>query len=282
MFLKKSPILFLFISVVLFLPIFSAKASVAKPVKILIVPGHDNEVWGAQYGNIKEANMTLALATRIFNSLKKDKRFEVHITRDKNGYTKEFADYFINHKEDIVSFKENAKQKTKTEIAIGNFIQKIGVPHNKVTSNTAIKLYGINKWANENQIDAVLHIHFNDYPRKTKWTIGKYTGFAVYMPEGQMANWKESGQLAADIYLQLEKKYSTSNFSAEKGGLVPDQSLIALGANNSLLPSVRSVLVEYGYIYEKKFRNYETRHRAYDDMASLTVKGIKNYFLLTP
>lgn len=282
MFRKKSPILVIFIFVVLFLPIFSVKASVAKPVKILIVPGHDNEVWGAQYGNIKEANMTLALATRIFNSLKKDKRFEVHITRDKNGYTKEFADYFINHKEDIVSFKENAKQKTKTEIAIGNFIQKIGVPHNKVTPNTAIKLYGINKWANENQIDAVLHIHFNDYPRKTKWTIGKYTGFAVYLPDKEFDNFMESGQLGASIYLELKKKYSTSNLKQEAGGLIHDQKLIAVGASGTINASVRSVLVEYGYIYEKKFRNYETRHKAYDDMANLTVKGIKNYFLLAP
>lgn len=282
MFRKKSLIIFIFIFSVLFLPIFSAKANVANPVKILLVPGHDNEVWGSQYGNIKEADMTLALATRIYDALKKDKRFKVYITRDKNGYTKEFVDYFANNEAEIISFKENAKQKTKAEIAIGNFIKKINPPHHGVSKNVSIKLYGINKWANENDIDAVLHIHFNDYPRKTKWTLGKYKGFAIYMPEGQMANWKKSGQLAADIYLQLEKKYSTSNFSPEKGGLVPDQSLIALGANNSLLPGVRSILVEYGYIYEKKFRTKNDRLQSYKDMASLTVAGIKNYFSFTP
>jgi len=79
-----------------------AQASI--PIKILLVPGHDNEVWGAQYGNIKEADMTLALATRIFNILKKDKRFEVYITRDSKGYTKKFADYFSTHKDEILAF----------------------------------------------------------------------------------------------------------------------------------------------------------------------------------
>ena len=127
-------------------------------------------------------------------------------------------------------------------------------------------------------MDAVIHIHFNDYPRTSKWLVGKYRGFAVYFPDGQLQNFKESANLAADIYTQLHKKYSTSNYEKEIGGLVPDQTLIALGANDSLLPTVRSVLVEYGYIYEKKFRKKSTRLQAYKDMAELTAVGIKNYF----
>ena len=61
------------------------------------MPGHDDKVWGARYGNTKEATMTLAVATQIYNLLKKDKKFQVYITRDSKGYTKEFADYFANH-----------------------------------------------------------------------------------------------------------------------------------------------------------------------------------------
>ena len=45
-----------------------------------------------------------------YNILKKDKRFEVHITRDKNGYTKEFQDYLNANQGSIVSFKNNAKK----------------------------------------------------------------------------------------------------------------------------------------------------------------------------
>lgn len=246
------------------------------PVKILLVPGHDNDVWGAQYSNLKEADMNLVLATKIYNLLKKDKRFDVHITRNSSGYTKEFADYFESHRADIISFKENAKKAAANNIASGYFTEKESVPHNAVTEDISVILYGINKWAGENKIDAVIHVHFNDYPRPTKWTKGKYMGFVIYMPEGQMANSIESVNLAKSIFTQLIKKYVSSTYPKEVGGLVPDQSLIALGARETLPTSVRSILIEYGYIY--RFGNTSMRHKAYTIMASLTATGIKNYF----
>jgi len=271
--------LFILSLIFILTPLFSAHASA--PIKILLVPGHDNEVWGAQYGNIKEAAMNLAVANRIYSILEKDKRFEVYITRDNStplGYTKEFTDYFTLHWADIIAFEKSKKQEMQNDITSGEFIQKENVPHHQVSSDVAIRLYGFNKWANENKIDAMIHIHFNDYPRSSKWTIGKYTGFAIYIPDGQLANWKESGQLAADIFIQLKKKYHTSTYKPELGGLIPDQKLIALGSNGTLSGTVRSVLIEYGYIYEKKFRDYTTRHQAYQDMADRTVQGIENYF----
>jgi len=261
---------------ILFVPILEVKA--AMPIKILLVPGHDNTVWGAQYGNMKEADMNLAVATRLYNLLKKDKRFEVYITRDANGYTKEFADYFANNQADILAFKENAKKTTKNKITNGSFIIEPNAPHHNVSEDVAMRLYSFNKWADENKIDAMIHIHFNDYPRPSKWTIGNYKGFAIYMPNGQFANAKESGQLAADIFTQLNKKYITSTYKPEAGGLIPDQQLIAIGANNTLNASVRSVLIEYSYIYEKKLRTKSTRLAAYTNMAQLTATGIENYF----
>ena len=260
----------------LFVPIFCVKAST--PIKILLVPGHDNEIWGAQYGNTKEADMTLSLATQIYNLLKKDKRFEVQITRDKKGYIKEFAEYFVQEEMEISVFKEKAKQLTLEKIINGSFLQKENVVHNTVTKSVSNILYGINKWANENAMDAVIHIHFNDYPRSTKWKIGKHQGFSIYLPDNQLVNWKGSGQLAANIFTQLKKKYNTSTYDKELGGLIPDQKLIALGSNGTLLEDVRSVLIEYGYIYEKKFRTSSVRLQSYKDMAALTVVGIKNYF----
>lgn len=248
------------------------------PVKILLVPGHDNEVWGAQYGKVKEAAMNLAVASRIYNILKKDQRFEVHITRNTAGYTEEFADYFTAEGDEIVAFIEKSKNEMQSKIDNGSFVEKTNPPHNRASEDTAIRLYGFNKWANENKMDAVIHIHFNDYPRPNSWTIGEHKGFAIYIPEGQMLNSDGSALLAANIFIQLEKKYSKSTYEKEQGGLVPDQSLITLGSNGSLLSSVRSVLVEYGYIYEKKFRNYTTRHQAYADMAKLTATGVTKYF----
>ncbi len=262
------------ILIFIFAPIFSVKA--AEPVKILLVPGHDNESWGAQYGNLKEAAMTLAVGKRIYDILKKDERFEVQITRDSMGYTEKFAEYFTNHEADIISFIESSKKERQDNIINGSFIERENPPHNTANKDRAIKLYGFNKWANENNIDAMIHIHFNDYPRTKSWTKGTYKGFAIYMPEGQMINSRESILLAGDIFSQLIKKYITSTYEEELGGLIPDQSLISLGANDTLLSSVRSVLIEYAYIY--RLGNSASRHKAYDNMASLTAQGIKNYF----
>ncbi len=250
--------------------------SYAAPIKILIVPGHDNDVWGAQYGNTKEADMNLNLAMRIYNILKKDKRFEVHITREIGGYTQEFQEYFTQQYNDIKAFKENAKQKQQDKISSGSFIEKENPPHNNASEEVAIKLYGINKWADEQNMDAVVHVHFNDYPRSNPWTKGIHKGFVIYEPEEQMVNSKESAKLAKSIFTQLHKKYMTSTYEEELGGLVPDQSLIALGSNGTLLPSVRSILIEYGYIY--RFPTKKSRDTAYVNMASLTTAGIKNYF----
>ncbi len=255
-----------------------AEASMVTPIRILLVPGHDNEVWGSQYGNTKEADMTLELATKIYDILKQDERFEVYITRDTAGYTKEFADYFSSEREAILNFKTTARKAEKEKIAAGNFIEKETVAHNTVSKDIAVILYGINKWANENKMDAVIHIHFNDYPRSSRWAIGKYKGFAIYLPDGQLPNWKESGQLAANIFIELSKKYLASNYKKELGGLIPDQKLIALGSSSTLLPGVRSVLIEYGYIYDKKFRTKSARENSYENMSQMTVDGIQNYF----
>ncbi|MFA6273734.1 MAG: N-acetylmuramoyl-L-alanine amidase [Candidatus Paceibacterota bacterium] len=275
--MKKILFLF-FILIFTFVPVFFVNA--VEPIKILLVPGHDDEIWGAQYGNLKEADMNLRLATDIFNILKKDKKFKVFITRDKNGYTKEFSNYFTNEREKIIEFKNFAKIKTQKEISDGSFVEKSGVPHIAASEDMAIKLYGINKWANENKIDAVIHIHFNDYPRKTKWQMGKYKGFAIYIPEEQMLNSKESTTLAKKIFTQLKKKYTISNYEKELGGLIQDQQLIALGSKGTLNEKVKSVLIEYGYIY--RFGNKIMRFKAYNNMANATVKGIKNYFSITP
>ncbi|MFA5840956.1 MAG: N-acetylmuramoyl-L-alanine amidase [Candidatus Paceibacterota bacterium] len=270
-------ILFIF-SIFFLVPLSKSQASVAAPIKILLVPGHDDEVWGAKYRNVKEADMNLAVATQIYNLLKKDKRFDVYVTRDNNGYTKDFADYFPAQRDKILAFEQNAKKIMNSNISSGNFVQKENAPHHTVSEDIALRLYGFNKWANENKIDAVVHFHFNDYPRSNSQKIGKYKGFAIYMPDGQFVNSRESGQLAANIFTQLHKKYASSDWKPEAGGLVPDQKLIAIGANNTLNASVRSVLIEYGYVYEKKFRTKAARLSAYKNMASLTSTGIKNYF----
>lgn len=222
--------------------------------------------------------MNLALATKIYNILKQDPRFEVHITRNGGGYTQEFADYLSTQKQAIIAFEQNAKKNLQAEIASGTFVRKANAPHHSVSADLAMRLYGYNKWAMENNMDAMIHIHFNDYPRPSKWVIGMYKGFTIYIPDQQFPNYNISANLAKSIFAQLTKKYTTSTFPPEKGGLITDEKLIAIGANGTLNATVRSVLIEYSYIYEKKLRTPSIRQQTYTDMANLTANGIKNYF----
>ncbi len=180
-------------------PVFCAQANA--PYKILIVPGHDDESYGAIFNGVKEADMNVKLGLYLYNLLKKDKKFKVFITRDWQGYTKEFSDYFANNGDRINDFIENSKTSFQNKIVSGE-IKKVdnNVYHNYASNKVAGILYGINLWANENNIDAVIHIHFNDYVRDKKWEIGDYKGFVIYMPYNQFKFAKESTDLAAYIF----------------------------------------------------------------------------------
>lgn len=244
-------------------------------LKVLIVPGHDNENSGAQYGTLREADMNLELATKIYNQLKEDGRIEPYITRDENGYVKEFTDYYLNHKKDIITFLANAKKKMKKKLATGAFVKKSNTPHQAVSDDIALRLYGFNKWANDNNADVVVHVHFNDYSRPSVWAVGEREGFAIYMPDSQFVNASPSRFLAKDIHAELSKNFKTSDYIKEQGGLVSEQKLIAIGASGTLEKDVASVLVEYGYIY--KFGSRKNREKSYRLMADATFKGIDNY-----
>lgn len=272
--IRNTFLIILFISGLFILPL--SRVSAIEPIKILIVPGHDSDIWGAQYGNIKEADMNFRLATELYKILNADKRFQVYMTRDTLGYTTTFSDYFSLHQAEIEKFKEDAKQKTAEKINRGELVVTDGAPHNNAPALSALLLYSFNKWAGENDIDAVIHVHFNDYPRENNWVMGIHKGFVIYTPEKQMANGEASLSLAQSIFKELKKKYITSTYPPEEGGLVEDQKLIALGTNGTLPATVRSILIEYGYIY--RFSNSIFRHKSYQDMAARTATGIKNYF----
>ena len=256
-------------------PFFRVQAQ-GNSVKILLVPGHDSKSPGAIYGNLKEKDMNMILANKIMDILKKDARFDVHITQDTMGYTKEFAEFFKAKKKSVEIFMASSKANMESHLAKGTFVKKTNTPHGLASEDTVFKLYGINKWVNTNDVDAVIHIHFNDYKRKTKWTIGDRRGFAIYVPDEQFVNGLKSKALAESIFAELNKEYSVSNYYKEMAGVVPDQKLIAVGANKTLIYSVRSVLVEYGYIYE--FGDSDVRQKAYTKMSELTAQALKNHF----
>ena len=131
----------------------------------------------------------------------------------------------------------------------------VQVEHNSVANNTSLRLYAINKWANENDVEIVFHIHFNDYPGRNLDQPGKYSGFSIYIPEYQLPNHITSSGLAKSLKNQLEKYFAKSDLPIESSILIEDQELIAVGSNASR--DGISVLTEYGYIYEPQFAKKE-------------------------
>lgn len=249
-----------------------------KPLNILIVPGHDNISVGAEFQGLKEADLNAEVANDLFDLLQKDRKFNVFVTRNKNGdYNDWFSAYLENQKSAISVFRDYSR-KIMTYAVNKGLVKKYRpkVYHNPASDDASLKLYGVNKWANQNDADIVIHIHFNDYPTRKYNLPGKYSGFAIYVPENQLPNSRASVELAKSIKNRLEKYFPKSNFPGEAATIVEDQQLVAVGSSGSL--DAAALLVEYGYIYESQFINSQLRPLVMKELALQTYLGIRNYF----
>lgn len=244
-------------------------------INILIVPGHDQDSWGTQYGSLKEIDLNIELSLYLYDFLRSEKKFNVIVTQDKNGYNKIFFSYFIDSFKEIIEFIEGKRFIMKNAVKDELIDPHNGVIHNTATNKAIIKLYGINKWANENDIDIVIHIHFNDYGGRRN-NSKKYDGFSIYTPENQYSNSIISNEIAKYIFDRLHTISSVSSLRQEKAGIVEDQELIAIGSNNTL--DSAGMLIEYGYIYERQFTDKDTRSHMLKELAFLTYRGLIDFF----
>jgi len=145
--------------------------------------------------------------------------------------------------------------------------------HRETPFEAAIFMYGVNKWAGENEVDLTLHLHFNNNPKYK----GKpnYEGFAIYIPEKQYQNSLSSRKIAEFLLAEITKVQKVSTMKAESKGIVEDQELIALGCyNTSLTPSL---VVEYAYIYEDIMLAQDSRDNFITQMALSTAQALEIY-----
>ena len=248
----------------------------AKKVRILLVPGHEPDYGGAEYGSLKERNMTVELADDLQQFLSQNSRYQVFITRDTQSWSPTFADYFSTEWNDIIAWEKAHKDEVINLERLGQF-QAVtpGVQHQTVPDDVALRIYGIDKWVDENDIDIVIHVHFNDYPGHGT-VPGKYSGFTIYVPQKEYDNSSTTQAVAGAIFRRLAKYSAVSNLSGESSGIVQDQDLIAIGAYNSV--DAASMLIEYGYIYEPQFTDDSLRSPAIKDLAFQTYLGLQDFF----
>ena len=242
---------------------------------ILIVPGHEPNYGGAQFGSLYERNMVVEVGQDLQKFLETNPSYKVSITRNTKSWSSTFADYFKNHWNDIIAWEKTSKKNESKLVALGPSTAP-SVIHNSAPTDVAIRLYGITKWANENNIDLMIHLHFNDYPGHSSHVAGKYSGLVIYTPAIQYANSPTTKAIADAVFKRLSLYNPISNLPIESKGVIDDPELIAVGANNTA--DAASMLIEYDYIYEPQFVNPKVHSLALKDLAYQTYLGIQDFF----
>ncbi len=236
-----------------------------EPFRVLLVPGHDVKTGGTYYKGLYERDVAVTVAEKIAAELSTTS-YDVMIARNTEAWHPTLEKYFTDHEDEIIAWKSDLQMKSKERLSSG---EKKFVPdmadHSEVDKRTSVQLYGINKWANENDIDLVLHIHFNGSGDRS------HTGFTVFIPESQHVNSTTSRAIAQYIYDELKTTFTPESSLP----LLEDQSLIALGASDTL--EKPAVLIEYAYIYETMLQEPAQREKTLTDMAARTVAGILAY-----
>jgi N-acetylmuramoyl-L-alanine amidase len=254
---------------------YEAAGAGGEKVKILLMPGHEPGFGGTELGALKERDIAVEIANDLAAHLKTDPRLEVFIARDTTAWAPELSEYFEEEWTDIERFVRSARRAMNLLIKKETIEERtFEVGHNTAATDVALRLYGINKWANENEYDLAIHIHLNDNPGATN-----HSGFAVYIPDSQYGNSESSKALGTEIANELNQFNASSTLPIENYAIVEDQSLIALGSRGTA--NFASVLIEYGYIYENKISNASARPAVLDDFAYQTYRGIRD-FLGTP
>jgi N-acetylmuramoyl-L-alanine amidase len=221
--------------------------------------------------------LAVELGQDLQKLLQVDDRYQVFITRDDRAWDPTFVDYFAKNWNNIAAWEKLARQKMQYLISVGLMTKPTPtIIHDNAPKNVAQRLYGITKWSNENNINVMIHIHFNDYTGRRWNRVGKYSGFAIYVPAPQFSNSSISHDIAQDIYKKLAEHNKVSNFPLEASGIIDEPGLIALGENNT--SNAASVLIEYGYIYEKQFTDPKLRSQSLQDLAQQTFSGLQDYF----
>ena len=258
----------------------SASSTPQNKFHILIVPGHEPSDGGTEfkspYGMLYERNFTVELGNDLESYLQNNGNYQVDITRDTTAWSPVFATYFQNDWNSIISWEQEAKSKYATGTMAEELDADSGEIHNNAAADVALRLYGITKWSDENGVDLMIHIHFNNYPGSPAKTAGKYSGLSMYIPASEYANSSATKPIADALFKRLTLYNPISNLPIESAGLMADPTLIATGAYDTA--KMPSILIEYEYIYEPQLVNPATRSLALKDLAYQTYLGLEDYF----
>ena len=229
------------------IPAFMVANGIAAEKKIALIAGHDYRASSGGASGIagKESEINLKIALRLEDYLESQKFAEVFVNRRKLKYDPGLISYIQNKSDKKTGGKNISYYRILTETA---------------------------NYLNENKLDIIVNIHMNDVNEKFK-NRRNFEGFCIYYSTDN-ADAKHSKLLAECISSSLKKhKFKISNNSKELGGVLRCSDWVLVG-NHRIKLMEPSILIEYGYVYEKKFRKSET----HDYVAYCTNEGIKEYY----
>jgi len=246
-----------------------------KKIKILIVAGHEPNAGGAdEFKAIKERDLNLQLSNILKDMLSTNPNLEIITARDSSGWNTDLKNYIETNSTTIMEWASAMKNKMMGKVDAGK-IELIdpNMKHNNATTNAILYLFGTNKWIEKNNIDLVLHIHFNSNPKINGKPV--FRGYCMYIPEKQYSNSTSSRIFANYLNTEISEIEKPSNMLQEKDLIIEDQQLIATGVYNTL--KIPVVVVEYAYIYEPMMLSSSTRNIFIEKAASSTAIAINNY-----
>ncbi len=255
---------------------YAEAAAGGEKVRILIMPGHEPDFGGAEYKGFYEREFAVDIAEKLATELRTDPNLEVLVARGNAGWNDDFEYYFDRQGKKIERFVDEHKKAMEKLEKRGRIKEnEEQAAHNEARSDVALRLYGVSKWADENDVDLVLHLHLNDETSHAADAAGDHTGLAIYVPDSIYGNAKASKAIAEPIFERLNAYTATSTSGLETRGIVEDRELIAIGAYNTA--SMPSLLIEYGYIYEPRITD-GAREQVFADYAYATALGVKDFF----
>lgn len=249
----------------------------SKKVRILIVPGHQPTEGGTEFRGVWERDVVVDIADSLAALLAQNPHYDVMVARSKREWNPLLQSYFDTQATAIETFMQSQKAQMAQHIIDGNVNAEFDQVYHLTTSTQgALQLYGINKWANENSYDITLHLHINDDAERRPRFPGKYSGFTIYVPERTYSNAAASRSVGEALAVRLNAYHATSTLPKEDRGILEDRELIAIGSNNSA--DGVSLLIEYGYIYEPQFQSATVVPVAVADYAFSTYLGLQDFF----
>lgn len=240
---------------------------------ILVVAGHTAKTKGAVFGDTTEYELTYDLMNKVKVDLE-GLGFNVTVSHNQGDYSYRFSTYFTENKDQILQYRKDKLDAFHKQYPLG--VVTNDTDHNLASDAGVAQLYGINKWVNENNIDAVVHLHFNDYPGRLDTVPGKHTGFAIFIPLKTNDNFVLSYNLAKKVESRLLEHSSRSTLTSESAGVL-ESELIAVGQANSV--QIPAILIENGYIYEQKFTDTKQRPSVLERYSRSIADAIDDFFV---